>query len=115
MHYNEKIDYWDSTTVCRSYNCDEFQDAADDSTIFSRNKLYAIGTTVNDVIYVRNFVYELNYIDNAAALQPQIYTDSSSAKCLTQQLGLTKITKHIDMRYLHVQKLQSDGELKIHK
>eukprot|EP00971_Amphidinium_carterae_P219467 4357059-Amphidinium_carterae.1 len=43
-------------------------------------KLYAIGTTVNGVIYIRNFLNELNYIDNAAALQPQIYTDSSSAK-----------------------------------
>eukprot|EP00971_Amphidinium_carterae_P223874 4442276-Amphidinium_carterae.1 len=32
-------------------------------------ELYAIGTTVSDVIYVRNFLYELNYIDNAAALQ----------------------------------------------
>eukprot|EP00971_Amphidinium_carterae_P148717 2948640-Amphidinium_carterae.1 len=43
-------------------------------------ELHAIGTTVNDVIYVRNFLYELNYIDHAASLQPQIYTDSSSAK-----------------------------------
>eukprot|EP00971_Amphidinium_carterae_P306330 6087611-Amphidinium_carterae.5 len=76
--------------------------------------LYAIGTTVNGVIYVRNFLHELNFTaDNQ--LKPQIYTDSSSAKCLTQQLGLTKRTKHIDMRYLHVQQLQSDGELKIHK
>eukprot|EP00971_Amphidinium_carterae_P190408 3778800-Amphidinium_carterae.2 len=60
---------------------------------------YAIGTTVNDVIYVRNFLYELNYIDNAA-VQPQIYTDSSSAKCLTQQLGLTK-KKHSETIGLH--------------
>eukprot|EP00971_Amphidinium_carterae_P122386 2423346-Amphidinium_carterae.4 len=45
-------------------------------------ELYAIGTTVNDVIY---------------------------------DVGLTKRTKHIDMRYLHVQQLQHNGELKIHK
>eukprot|EP00971_Amphidinium_carterae_P154607 3065870-Amphidinium_carterae.1 len=76
--------------------------------------LYAIGTTVNDVIYVRNFLHELNFTTDDK-LKPQIYTDSSSAKCLTLQLGLTKGTKHIDMRYLHVQQLQSDGELKIHK
>eukprot|EP00971_Amphidinium_carterae_P253249 5027954-Amphidinium_carterae.1 len=56
---------------------------------------------VNDVIYVRNFLYELDYINDTTQLRPQIYTDSSSAKCLTQQLGLTKRTKHIDMRYLH--------------
>eukprot|EP00971_Amphidinium_carterae_P103009 2038849-Amphidinium_carterae.1 len=43
-------------------------------------ELYAIGTMMNEVIYVRNFLYELNYIDNTAALHPQIYTDSSSAK-----------------------------------
>eukprot|EP00971_Amphidinium_carterae_P260718 5172389-Amphidinium_carterae.3 len=77
-------------------------------------ELYAIGTTVNDVIYVRNFLHELQFA-NAQQLIPQIYTDSSSAKCLTQQLGLTKRTKHIDLRYLHVQQLQHNGELKIHK
>eukprot|EP00971_Amphidinium_carterae_P021051 415347-Amphidinium_carterae.1 len=77
-------------------------------------ELYAIGTTVNDVIYVRSFMHELNFITDDK-LKPHIYTDSSSAKCLTQQLGLTKRTKHIDIRYLHVQQLQGEGELKIHK
>eukprot|EP00971_Amphidinium_carterae_P258295 5126931-Amphidinium_carterae.6 len=77
-------------------------------------ELYAIGTTVNDVIYVRNFLHKLNFTTDDKLI-PQIYTDSSLAKFLTQQLALTKRTKHIDMRYLHVQQLQSDGELKIHK
>eukprot|EP00971_Amphidinium_carterae_P188512 3741888-Amphidinium_carterae.2 len=70
-------------------------------------ELYAIGTTVNDVIYVRNFLHKLNFTTDDK-LVPQIYTDNSS-------LGLAKKTKHIDMRYLHAQHLQSDGELKIHK
>eukprot|EP00971_Amphidinium_carterae_P329684 6462294-Amphidinium_carterae.1 len=89
-------------------------------TIISRSRtlrssiIAAIGTTVNDVIYVRNFLHELNFTTDDR-LKPQIYTDISSAKCLTQQLGLTKRTKHIGMRYLHVQQLQSEGELKIHK
>eukprot|EP00971_Amphidinium_carterae_P260873 5175296-Amphidinium_carterae.2 len=75
--------------------------------------LYAIGTTVNDVIYVKNFLHELKLTtDNR--LTPHIYT-SSSAKCLTQQLGLAKRTKHIDIRYLHVQRVQSDGEVRTHK
>eukprot|EP00971_Amphidinium_carterae_P029243 575478-Amphidinium_carterae.3 len=77
-------------------------------------ELYAMGTMVNDVIYVRNFLHELNFTTDDQ-LKPQIYTDISSARCLTQQLGLTKRTKHIDMRYLRVQQLQSAGELKIHK
>eukprot|EP00971_Amphidinium_carterae_P073920 1461641-Amphidinium_carterae.2 len=77
-------------------------------------ELYAIGKTVNDVIYMRNFLHELNFTSDNRLI-PHIYTDSSSAKCLTQQLGLTKRTKHIDIRYLHVQQLQSDGELRIHK
>eukprot|EP00971_Amphidinium_carterae_P145100 2874737-Amphidinium_carterae.1 len=38
MHYNEKVNYKYSTTVCRSYNCDEFKDTADDSTIISRSR-----------------------------------------------------------------------------
>eukprot|EP00971_Amphidinium_carterae_P311525 6191544-Amphidinium_carterae.2 len=77
-------------------------------------ELYAIGTSVNDVIYVRNFLYELKFTTDDQHKQ-QIYKDSSSAKCLTQQLGLIERTKHIDISYLHVQQLQSDGELKIHK
>eukprot|EP00971_Amphidinium_carterae_P247523 4914834-Amphidinium_carterae.4 len=80
----------------------------------AETELYAIGTTVNDVIYVRNLLHELHFTTDDQR-KPQIYTDSSSVRCLTQQLGLTKRTKHIDMRYLHVQQLQSDGELKIHK
>eukprot|EP00971_Amphidinium_carterae_P256954 5101363-Amphidinium_carterae.1 len=59
-----------------------------------------------------NFLHELNFTTDDKLI-PQIYTESSSARCLTQQLGLTKRTKYIDMRYLHVQQLQSDGELKI--
>eukprot|EP00971_Amphidinium_carterae_P174430 3457768-Amphidinium_carterae.4 len=62
--------------------------------------LYVIGTTVNDVIYVRNFMHELKFTTDDKLI-PHIYTDSSAAKCLTQQLGLTNRTKHIDIRYLH--------------
>eukprot|EP00971_Amphidinium_carterae_P016958 334914-Amphidinium_carterae.1 len=60
-------------------------------------ELYAIGTTVNAVIYVKNFLHELNLTTNDKLI-PQTYTDNSSTKCLTQQLGLTKRTKHIDVR-----------------
>eukprot|EP00971_Amphidinium_carterae_P023180 457357-Amphidinium_carterae.1 len=80
MHYNEKVNYWYSTTICRSDNSDKFEDAADDSTIISRSRTIRYWDYGDDVIYVRNFLYELNYIDNSTLLQPQIYTDSSSAK-----------------------------------
>eukprot|EP00971_Amphidinium_carterae_P308754 6135235-Amphidinium_carterae.9 len=66
------------------------------------------------VIYVGNFLHELSFTTDDK-LVPDIYTDSSSAKFLTQQLGFTERTKHIDIRSLHVQQAQSEGELKIHK
>eukprot|EP00971_Amphidinium_carterae_P251686 4996545-Amphidinium_carterae.1 len=77
-------------------------------------ELYAIGTTVNDVIYVRNFPHELKFTQDNR-FTPHIYTDSSSDKCLTEQLGLTNSTKHIDIWCLHVQQLQYDQELRIHE
>eukprot|EP00971_Amphidinium_carterae_P283360 5625609-Amphidinium_carterae.2 len=43
-------------------------------------ELYAIGTTVNNVIYVRNFMHELKFTTDDKII-PHIYTDSSSAKC----------------------------------
>eukprot|EP00971_Amphidinium_carterae_P188423 3740349-Amphidinium_carterae.3 len=52
---------------------------------------------------------------NDKQLKPTIYTDSSSAKCLATQLGITKRTKHGDIRYLHVQQLQQEGALRIDK
>eukprot|EP00971_Amphidinium_carterae_P330673 6463836-Amphidinium_carterae.3 len=60
----------------------------------------ATSSKTQQVIYVRNFLHELNFTTEDM-LKPQIYTDSSSAKCLTQQLDLTKRTKHIDMRYFN--------------
>eukprot|EP00971_Amphidinium_carterae_P307613 6112988-Amphidinium_carterae.2 len=35
MHYNKKVEYWHSITICGSYNCDEFKDTANDSTVIS--------------------------------------------------------------------------------
>eukprot|EP00971_Amphidinium_carterae_P210757 4182315-Amphidinium_carterae.1 len=44
-----------------------------------------------------------------------IDTDSSRAKCMAQQLGMTTWTKHVDIHYLHVQQRQYEGTLSIHK
>eukprot|EP00971_Amphidinium_carterae_P352728 6492717-Amphidinium_carterae.1 len=81
-------------------------------------ELYAIGTTVNDVIYVRNILRELQLngpYGEAAEADVTIYTDNRNAKCLATQLGITKRSKHVDIRYLHVQQLHQEGALRLHK
>eukprot|EP00971_Amphidinium_carterae_P108988 2158002-Amphidinium_carterae.2 len=88
-----------------------------DLYIEQKAELYAIGTTANDVIYVRKILQEIQF-PNDKELKPTIYTNSSSAICLAQQLGSTnalKRTKHVDICYLHVQQLQHERALRIHK
>eukprot|EP00971_Amphidinium_carterae_P261673 5191276-Amphidinium_carterae.3 len=87
MFNNQKINDRYSTTICRSDHCYKFQTQQTIAQSSAEAELYAIGTTVNDVIYVRNFLHDINFTTDDKLI-PQIFTDSSSAKCLTQQLGL---------------------------
>eukprot|EP00971_Amphidinium_carterae_P052525 1034008-Amphidinium_carterae.2 len=48
-------------------------------------------------------------------MKPTMYTDSSNAQCLATQQGVTKGTKHVHIRYLHVQQLHQEGALRLHK
>eukprot|EP00971_Amphidinium_carterae_P147638 2926253-Amphidinium_carterae.6 len=57
-------------------------------------ELYASGTTVNDVIYVKPFLHELDFATKDQLI-PQIYADNASTKCLTQQLGLYSTTPRV--------------------
>eukprot|EP00971_Amphidinium_carterae_P017202 339397-Amphidinium_carterae.1 len=75
------------------HDLNELKDTTNNAQSSAEAELYAIGTTMIDVIYVRNFLHELKFTqDDQMTLHN--YTDSSSASCLTQQLVLTKTTKH---------------------
>ena len=44
-----------------------------------------------------------------------VYTDSSSAKSITARRGVTRKTKHIELRQLFVQELVANGKLQVTK
>ena len=43
-----------------------------------------------------------------------IFTDSSAAKSIVSRIGPGRRSKHIDMKYLFMQELIIDGQIKMH-
>jgi len=73
-------------------------------------ELYAIGSGVSEALGLMNFVKESNL---ATKIQLTIFTDSSSAKAISTRIGVSKQTKHIELRYLYMQDLVANGTLKV--
>ena len=67
-------------------------------------ELYAIGSGVSEALGLRNFLRELGFNSTIT-----INTDSSAAKSITTRFGVTKQTRHIDVRFLYVQELAHEG------
>ena len=67
-------------------------------------ELYAIGTGVAEALGLRNFLHELGILSTIT-----VCTDSSAARSITTRHGVTKQTKHIQLRYLYMQELVHNG------
>ena len=73
-------------------------------------ELYAIGSGVAEALGLKNFLHELGI-----ACTITICTDSSAARSITTRHGVTKQTKHIQLRYLYMQELVHNGTIKCDK
>ena len=75
-------------------------------------ELYAINmATIEEALNVKSTIEEL--IKNCKT--NITYTDSSSAKSITSRRGVTRKTKHIELRQLFVQDLVANGTLQVTK
>ena len=75
-------------------------------------ELYAINMAAIEALNVKSTIEEL--IKNCKT-NITVYTDSSSAKSITSRRGVTRKTKHIELRQLFVQDLVVNGTLQVTK
>ena len=74
--------------------------------------LYAIGSGTAEALGLVNFLQETKLGPKTTL---HVHTDSSSAKTISTRIGVSKLTKHIALRYLYMQDLVQAGTLRIRK
>ena len=76
-------------------------------------ELYAMGMAIQDALHLQSLLQELKLTQLAKPFELTVYTDSSSGKALASKLGLTRKSKHVQLRFLFMQDLVANGQLKL--
>ena len=78
-------------------------------------ELYAMGMAIQDALHLHSLLQEMKLTQLAKPFELTVYTDSSSGKALASKLGLTRKSKHVQLRFLFMQDLVASGQLKLSK
>ena len=73
-----------------------------------------MGMAIQDALH-QSLLQEMKLTQLAKPFEHTVYTDSSSGKALASKLGLTKKSKHVQLRFLFMQDLVASGQLKLSK
>ena len=76
-------------------------------------ELYAMGMAIQDALHLQSLLQEMKLTQLAKPFELTVYTDSSSGKALASKLGLTRKSKHVQLRFLFMQDLVATGQLKL--
>ena len=76
------------------------------------SELYAIGTAASEALHVKNFLLEAKVCRGVRIL---INTDSSAGKSMATRFGVSKKTRHVELRFLFLQHLIAANILKLNK
>ena len=79
----------------------------------TESDLYAMCSAASEALYLRNLMVESGISDDQVITNLQ--TDSSAAKSLVSRSGPGRKTRRIQMKYLYLQDLIQDGQVKIFK
>ena len=71
-----------------------------------------MGMAIQDALHLQSLLQELKLTQLAKPFELTVYTDSSSGKALASRLGLTRKSKHVQLRFLFMQDLVASGQLK---
>ena len=74
-----------------------------------------MGMAIQDALHLQSLLQELKLTQLAKPFELTVYTDSSSGKALASRLGLTRKSKHVQLRFLFMQDLVASGQLKLSK
>ena len=72
-----------------------------------------MGMAIQDALHLQSLLQELKLTQLAKPFELTVYTDSSSGKALASKLGLTRKSKHVQLRFLFMQDLVATGQLKL--
>ena len=72
-----------------------------------------MGMAIQDALHLQSLLQELKLTQLAKPFELTVYIDSSSGKALASKLGLTRKSKHVQLRFLFMQDLVANGQLKL--
>eukprot|EP00971_Amphidinium_carterae_P008830 174222-Amphidinium_carterae.1 len=78
-------------------------------------ELYALTSAANDLIHLQSVIMELDISKSVEGIKLHLHTVSASGKAMVSKLGMSKKSKHIELRYLHLQGLVESGVITVHK
>ena len=78
-------------------------------------ELYAMGMAVQDSLRLKSLLQEMPLSQLAKPFELTVYTDSSSGQALASKLGLTRKSKHVQLRYMVIRDLLANGQLQLSK
>ena len=79
----------------------------------AESELYALCSAASEALFLRNVMQEARL--GAKSILINLWTDSSSAKSLVARGGPGKKSKHIELKYLFLQELVQDAQIKVLK
>eukprot|EP00971_Amphidinium_carterae_P066227 1311592-Amphidinium_carterae.1 len=66
-------------------------------------ELDALTSAANDLIHLQSVIIEMGIAKSTKGIKLHVHTDSASGKAMVSQLGMSKKSKHIELKYLHLQ------------
>ena len=78
-------------------------------------ELYAMEMAVQDSLHLKSLLQEMQLSQLAKPFELTVYTDSSSGKALASKLGLSKRSRHVQLRCLFRKGLLANGQLQLSK
>ena len=74
-----------------------------------------MGMATQDALHLKSLLQEMQLSQLAKPFELTVCSDSSSGKALASKLGLTRKSKHVQLRYLFRKDLLADGQLQLRK
>ncbi|CAE7463774.1 unnamed protein product [Symbiodinium sp. CCMP2592] len=75
-------------------------------------ELYSIGLGTSESLFVKSLLIEMNI---TSRVNIRVFTDSSAGKSMSTRFGVSKKTRHVELRYLFMQELVQQNILQVKK
>ena len=84
-------------------------------TSSAESELYAMTQAAVESLAIKNFIQEFSSAILSSSVSIVIQTDSSAGKSMASRLGMSRHSKHIELKYLWIQDEVKEGKLELKK